>query len=139
MDFRSANRPVVLPLFSMPQQPDLNWRNPAVEKAMFDVTRWWYKRGVSGFRLDAVDTLFEDPKLERQSHFAGHQQVRRSQHGRQVYNNKLPEMHGVLQRLRKVADENEAVLIGETWTKNIDELKRLLRRATAGSCRCRWI
>ena len=44
-----------------PQQPDLNWRNPAVEKAMFDVTRWWYKRGVAGFRLDAVDTLFEDP------------------------------------------------------------------------------
>ncbi|HTF43980.1 MAG TPA: alpha-amylase family glycosyl hydrolase, partial [Terriglobales bacterium] len=29
-------------------QPDLNWRNPAVEKAMFDVTRFWYKRGVSG-------------------------------------------------------------------------------------------
>ena len=28
---------------------------------MFDVTRWWYKRGVAGFRLDAVDTLFEDP------------------------------------------------------------------------------
>ena len=36
------------------QQPDLNWRNPEVEKAMFDVTRWWYKRGVAGFRLDAV-------------------------------------------------------------------------------------
>ena len=30
---------------------------------MFDVTRWWYKRGVAGFRLDAVDTLFEDPDL----------------------------------------------------------------------------
>ncbi len=45
------------------EQPDLNWRNPAVKDAMFDVTRWWYKRGVSGFRLDAVDTLFEDPNL----------------------------------------------------------------------------
>src|SRR5207237_8016943 len=40
------------------------------------------------------------------------------------YNKKLPEMHDVLQRLRKVADENDAVLIGETWTKNIDELKQ---------------
>jgi Alpha amylase, catalytic domain len=40
-----------------PEQPDLNWRNPAVTDVMFDVTRWWYKRGVSGFRLDAVDTL----------------------------------------------------------------------------------
>ena len=47
-----------------PEQPDLNWRNPEVEKAMFDVTRWWYKRGVSGFRLDAVDTLYEDPALK---------------------------------------------------------------------------
>src|SRR6202161_819005 len=46
-----------------PQQPDLNWRNPAVKDAMLDVTRFWYKRGVAGFRLDAVDTLFEDPQL----------------------------------------------------------------------------
>jgi alpha-glucosidase len=103
-------------------QPDLNWRNPAVEKAMFDVTRWWYKRGVSGFRLDAVDTLFEDPKLEDNPILPG-----TSKHGdpnmENIHNSKLPELHGVLQRLRKVADENGAVLIGETWTKNIDELK----------------
>ncbi len=46
-----------------PQQPDLNWHNSAVKDAMFDATRWWYKRGVAGFRLDAVDTLFEDPQL----------------------------------------------------------------------------
>src|SRR6201998_128005 len=46
-----------------PEQPDLNWRNPAVEKAMFDTTRFWYKRGVVGFRLDAVDSLYEDPNL----------------------------------------------------------------------------
>ena len=103
-------------------QPDLNWRNPAVEKAMFDVTRWWYKRGVSGFRLDAVDTLFEDPKLKDNPVLPG-----TSKYGdpnmENVYNSKLPELHGVLQRLRAVADENGAVLIGETWTKNIDELK----------------
>ncbi len=103
-------------------QPDLNWRNPAVEKAMFDVTRWWYKRGVSGFRLDAVDTIFEDPNLKDNPVLPG-----TSKYGdpnmENVYNSKLPELHGVLQRLRAVADENGAVLIGETWTKNIDELK----------------
>jgi len=103
-------------------QPDLNWRNPAVEKAMFDVTRWWYKRGVSGFRLDAVDTIFEDPKLKDNPILPG-----TSKYGdpnmENVYNSKLPELHGVLQRLRAVADESGAVLIGETWTKNIDELK----------------
>src|ERR1700737_5572845 len=47
-----------------PEQPDLNWRNPAVEKAMLDENSFWYKRGVAGFRLDAVDTLFEDPALK---------------------------------------------------------------------------
>jgi alpha-glucosidase len=104
------------------QQPDLNWRNPAVEKAMFDVTRWWYDRGVSGFRLDAVDTLYEDPNLTDNPVLPG-----TSKYGdpnmENRYNTKLPELHGVLQRLRHVADEHGAVLIGETWTKNIDELK----------------
>src|SRR6202049_1836509 len=32
------------------QQPDLNWRNPAVVDAMYGTTEWWYKRGVAGFR-----------------------------------------------------------------------------------------
>jgi alpha-glucosidase len=41
-----------------------------------------------------------------------------------VNNTKLPELHGVLQRLRQVADQYDAVLIGETWTKDIDELKQ---------------
>ncbi len=45
------------------QQPDLNWRNPAVEAAMFDAMRFWLDRGVAGFRLDAISTLFEDTRL----------------------------------------------------------------------------
>jgi alpha-glucosidase len=105
------------------EQPDLNWRNPEVEKAMFDVTRWWYKRGVSGFRLDAVDTIFEDADLKDNPILPG-----KNKYGdpnmEDKHNKKLPEMHDVLQRLRKVANENDAVLIGETWTKNIDELRQ---------------
>jgi alpha-glucosidase len=106
------------------EQPDLNWRNPAVKDAMFDVTRWWYKRGVAGFRLDAVDTLFEDPKLEDnpiprpgKNHFGDPIE-------QDKYNTKLPEVHEVLRGLRKVADESNAVLIGETWTADIAELNR---------------
>jgi alpha-glucosidase len=41
-----------------------------------------------------------------------------------VNNGRLPEVHTILKGLRKVADEHDAVLIGETWTKNIDELKQ---------------
>jgi len=109
--------------FFYPEQPDLNWRNPDVEKAMFDVTSWWYQRGVAGFRLDAVDTLFEDPGLHDNPVVPG-----KNQYGdprmQNLYNTKLPELHGVLQRLRQVADKYDAVLIGETWTKDIDELKQ---------------
>ena len=105
-----------------PEQPDLNWRNPAVEKAMFDSTRFWYKRGVAGFRLDAVDSLYEDPKLTDNPVLPGVDKFGRP-NMEEKYNKKLPEMHGALQRLRKVADQYDAVLIGETWTQNVNELK----------------
>jgi len=105
-----------------PEQPDLNWRNPAVEAAMFDVTRFWYKRGVAGFRLDAVDSLFEDPNLTDNPFSAGMDTFDRPNMD-EKYNQKLPEVHGVLRGLRKVADEYNAVLIGETYTSSIDELK----------------
>ena len=109
--------------FFYPEQPDLNWRNPEVEKAMFGVTGWWYERGVAGFRLDAVDTLFEDPDLKDNPVAPGKNQYGDPQM-QNLYNTKLPELHGVLQRLRQVADKYDAVLIGETWTKDIDELKQ---------------
>jgi len=109
--------------FFYAQQPDLNWRNPAVEKVMLDTTRWWYQRGVSGFRLDAVDTLFEDPDLHDDPVLPG-----TNKQGDPITQNKfntnLPEVHDVLQKLRKVADESQAVLIGETWTSNVEQLNQ---------------
>ena len=107
-----------------PPQPNLNWRNPEVEKNMFDVARWWYKRGIAGFRLDAVDVMFVN------SHFPDNPVVGTEKNAfgdpveREIYDKNQPELHGVLQRLRKVADEYNAVLIGETWTNNINQLKR---------------
>jgi alpha-glucosidase len=103
------------------QQPDLNWRNPAVEKVMLDTTRWWYKRGVSGFRLDAVDTLFEDPGLKDDPVLPG-KNAQGDPITENKYNTNFPEVHEELQKLRKVADESDAVLIGETWTSNVSQL-----------------
>jgi len=104
------------------EQPDLNWRNPAVQEAMLNVTRFWYKRGVSGFRLDAVDTLYEAADL-RDNPIAPGKNAYGDQNTEEIYTKKLPEMHDVLRNLRKVANESDAVLIGETWTHNISELK----------------
>jgi alpha-glucosidase len=46
-----------------PEQPDLDWRNPAVVAAMQDVLRFWLERGADGYRVDAIDRLLKDPKL----------------------------------------------------------------------------
>jgi alpha-glucosidase len=110
--------------FFYPEQPDLNWRNPAVKDAMFDVTRWWYKRGVSGFRLDAVETLFEDPTLHDNPIDHPGKNAFGDPFEQNKYNTKLPEVHDILRGLRQVADENDAVLIGETWTADVAELNQ---------------
>ena len=104
------------------EQPDLNWRNPEVQKAMLDGMRFWYKRGVAGFRLDAVDSLFEDPKLTDNPVLPGTDKFGMP-NTQEINNKKFPEVHDVMREMRKVADEYDAVLIGETWTKNVDELK----------------
>ena len=91
---------------------------------MFDVTRWWYNRGVAGFRLDAVDTLFEDPNLTDNPILHPGKNAFGDPFEQHKYNTKLPEVHDVLRGLRKVADEHNAVLIGETWTADIAELDK---------------
>jgi len=106
-----------------PPQPNFNWRNPEVEKAMFDVTRWWYKRGVAGFRLDAVDVMYVDSQFRDNPVVGTEKNALGDPVEREVYDKNQPELHGVLQRLRKVADEYNAVLIGETWTGDIAQLK----------------
>ncbi len=107
-----------------PPQPHLNWRNPEVEKSMFDVTRWWYQRGVAGFRLDAVDVMYVDSQFRDNPVVGTEKNAFGDPVEREMNDKNQPEIHGVLERLRKVADEYNAVLIGETWTSDIDQLKR---------------
>ena len=110
--------------FFYSQQPDLNWRKPAVEKAMFDQCRFWMERGVDGFRLDAVANLFEDPQLHDNPVLPEFVAGSTTEHAENnVYNYDLPEVHTELQGLRKVEDSYPArVLVGETWPKTMDGL-----------------
>ena len=107
------------------QQPDLNWRNPVVEKAMFDSVRFWLDRGVAGFRLDAIPTLFEDPKL-RDEPATGGTNAQGDPNLSDIYTNNLPEVHDVMQRLRRVVEKypGNRVLIGETYLPNVQELDK---------------
>jgi alpha-glucosidase len=89
---------------------------------MYDTTTFWYKRGVVGFRLDAVDTLFEDPNLTNNPTLTGKNEYG-DQNQERKYNDKLPEVHTVMKGLRNAANPYHAVLIGETWTDDVSELK----------------
>jgi alpha-glucosidase len=97
-------------------QPDLNWRNPQVERAMFDVMRFWLDRGVSGFRLDAVPTLFEDAQLRNEPDSKNIMA--------RIYTWGLPDVHDVLKRLRAMVDTDpgQPVLIGELLEPTMDKL-----------------
>ncbi len=107
------------------QQPDLNWRNPAVEKAMFDVVRFWLDKGVAGFRLDAVPTMFENPALPDAKLLPGTNNYGDPNQDTGEYNN-LPEVHDVMRRLRALVDTypGDRVLIGETYLDSPADLNR---------------
>jgi alpha-glucosidase len=107
------------------EQPDLNWRNPKVEKAMFDSVRFWLDRGVAGFRLDAIPTLFEDPEL-RDEKEAGGVNAFGDPNIDGSYTENLPEVHDVMRSLRKLVASypGDRVLIGETYLPNIQELDK---------------
>jgi alpha-glucosidase len=107
------------------EQPDLNWRNPAVRKAIYDMIRFWLRKGVDGFRLDAITTLFEDPNLADEPLRPGANAYGDSNMGETRTNN-LPEVHDVLREIRKVADEfPDRVLIGETYLERIADLRKM--------------
>src|SRR5882757_3897545 len=112
------------------EQPDLNWRNPAVEKAVFGSMKFWLDRGVAGYRLDAVPSLFEDPQLRDEPETGGlnPQGDKNLDH---IYTNNLPEVHDVMRRMRKMVNKypdkkypDKRVLIGETYLPNIGELDK---------------
>ncbi len=90
----------------LPEQPDLNWENPAVRGAMHDVLRFWLERGVDGFRADVVHNIGKDPGLAsidpEQAHIP-----------HCVFND-APITHEYLREIRKVVDEyDDRLILGE--------------------------
>lgn len=117
--------------FFFAQQPDLNWRNPEVQQAIFDAVRFWLDRGVDGFRLDAIGTLFEDAALTDHTARLSQNELytlartantpeERALHTEQskaIYEHQMdqPGVHDLFQALRAVVDEYEdRMLVGET-------------------------
>src|SRR3954447_21603087 len=83
----------------MREQPDLDWLNPEVREAMYDVLRFWLDRGVDGFRMDALARIAKDPELRDNEGLPDARQ------------RDWPSIHGLLRGIRAVVDEYEDKLI----------------------------
>ena len=101
----------------LPEQPDLNWRNPDLKEAMFGALRFWLDRGVDGFRVDVIWLLIKDEAL-RDNPPNPHFQPGQAQINRliQAHNADQPEVHEVIAEMRRVLDHyGDRVLIGEVY------------------------
>ena len=105
------------------QQPDLNWRNPQVEAAMFQMLRFWLDRGVAGFRLDAITALLEDPQL-RDEPVLGGTNAQGDPNLNEIYTNDLPGNHDIIRRMRAMIDTypGDRLLVGETYVAHTAQL-----------------
>ena len=124
------------------EQPDLNWRNPQVKEAMFDVLRFWLERGVDGFRIDVAHFIAKDPDLRDNplkpvvTHTM-HKSLGEYDSQIHLYDHSHPDIHGIYREIRQLlerfSDSQPRVCIGEIhifdwdkWTSyygsNLDEL-----------------
>jgi alpha-glucosidase len=100
-----------------PKQPDLNWRNPAVRQAVYDAMRFWFRRGVDGFRVDVIWMLIKHPDFPDNPRDPAWTPADWPQNVfKRVYDQHQPEVHDVIREMRAVADEfPKRVLIGEIY------------------------
>jgi alpha-glucosidase len=99
------------------QQPDLNWRNPDVREAIWEVMRFWLRKGVDGFRVDVIWHLIKDAQF-RDNPPNPHYREGRPPHEKILtqYSTDQPEVHQVVAEMRRVIDEfDDRVLIGEVY------------------------
>ncbi|OYN87776.1 alpha-glucosidase [Parenemella sanctibonifatiensis] len=116
-----------------PEQPDLDWDNPAVRAEVADIVQWWRARGVDGFRLDVINYISKAPQLPQGNTFVGKLMgftgVEHYFHG--------PRLHDHLAELRRTGftdqtdPDDVGVMIGETPGVGV-EVGRLLTNQDRG-------
>lgn len=104
------------------EQPDLNWRNPDVKAAMFDVLRFWLERGVDGFRIDVAHYIMKDPHLRDNlpnpsQRPAIHRPLGDYDSQLHLHDKGHPDVHEVYRQFRQLLDaysaESPRVSVGE--------------------------
>jgi alpha-glucosidase len=101
------------------EQPDLNWRNPEVAAAMHEVLRFWMRRGIDGFRVDALGMALKDPLLcdnPPNPDYRPRPGVPERARQLSLYNRDWPDAFEIVQGLRRVVDEFPGrMLVGEVF------------------------
>ncbi|MHB8190397.1 MAG: alpha-amylase family glycosyl hydrolase [Ferrimicrobium sp.] len=108
----------------LPSQPDLNWWNPEVHAEFEKLLRFWFDRGVAGFRIDVAHGLYKDFGL-RDDPLAIDMPAAFDHFGLvESFSKNRPEVHDIYRSWRKIADgyEPPRLLLGETW---VGEMERL--------------
>ena len=102
----------------LPEQPDLNWRNPEVRRAMHDVLRFWMDRGVDGFRVDVIYHVVKDDQFRDNPRNPDYKPGRQNPHHEflATYIADRPEVHDIIAGMRQVVDGYDGrVLVGEIY------------------------
>ncbi len=111
----------------LPQQPDLNWWNPAVADAFDDILRFWFDRGIAGFRIDVANGIVKDRLLrDNPSATADDHPIVQAYGQRTLYSANLPEVHGIFGRWRRLANAYDPprIFVGETVVLDVAALGR---------------
>lgn len=104
------------------EQPDLNWRNSAVRTAMYDAMRFWFDRGVDGFRIDVLWHMIKAADFPDNPPNPAYRPAMGDMHRLlQLHSTDQPEIHAIAAEMRAVADgygtrgQGERLLIGEIY------------------------
>lgn len=106
-------------------QPDLNWWNPRVREEFRDILRFWFDRGVAGFRIDVAHALVSDQELRDNPAATDKDPVQVQRIGQQqVYNMNRPETHDILCEWREICETYDPprILVGETYVYEHSQL-----------------
>ncbi|MEQ8462702.1 alpha-glucosidase [Coleofasciculus sp. E1-EBD-02] len=100
-------------------QPDVNWRNPEVKAAIYDMLRFWLDKGVDGFRLDASSVYSKDQYFRDNPMKFGATDRNDYNNQHHLYNKNLAENHQIIKEIRNLIDEyDDRVILGETFIDN---------------------
>lgn len=120
------------------EQPDLNWRNPAVQAAMHEVMRFWLDRGVDGFRIDVLWHMIKAADFPDNPPNPAYRPAMGDMHRvLQLHSTDQPEVHALVAEMRAIADSygpagrGERVLIGEIYLP-VDRLMHYYGQERAG-------